>query len=236
MLGDEGGAFLMRKQAFVNIDRRKRGLTEIEFSSKEKKRAFMEAYDTTMKVVKYLMRLAPVYTIYGNVESSNAYTKKYSKEIGLPLPSLTNNLKRMRNVKVINNRLAKFKGIKIGGLEYFIDDIWVKTFKPSNYSDRLKSAKKETAKAKKILNYFRKVDILVCHQPPHGILDKVTFAQAPKSWKGKHAGSKVILDYIKKEHPPYVFCGHIHEGEGYKKFGKSNIYNLGFCKHKIIDI
>src|SRR3989344_5157166 len=159
LTGDLGRADLMRKQAFVNIDRRKRGLTEIEFSSKEKKRAFMEAYDTTMKVVKYLMRLAPVYTIYGNVESSNAYTKKYSKEIGLPLPSLTNNLKRMRNVKVINNRLAKFKGIKIGGLEYFIDDIWVKTFKPSNYSDRLKSAKKETAKAKKILNYFRKVDI-----------------------------------------------------------------------------
>ena len=60
--------------------------------------------------------------------------------------------------------------------------------------------KKDTEKAKKVLKWFskQKIDILLHHQPPHGVLDKVTFKKAPKHWLGKHAGSKVILNFIKK--------------------------------------
>jgi len=80
-----------------------------------------------------------------------------------------------------------------------------------------------------------KVDILVCHQPPYGILDKVTNKAAPKHWLGLHAGSKVIFDYIKKQEPRYVFCGHIHEGEGRARIGKSEVYNLGVGGWKIVE-
>jgi len=232
---DLGSASLMRKMAFENVERTNKGLEEKEFSNLMKKRAFMEAYSSSMKVVKYLARKAPVYTIFGNVESRNHETRKESKEISYELPFLTDNLNAISNVRVINNRIANFEGVRIGGLDYFIDTNWVRNFKPSNYQDRMKSAKKDSDKARKVLKRFNDLDILVCHQPPFGILDKVG-APAPKHWHGKHAGSKIILDYINKKQPDYVFCGHIHEGEGSKKVGKSQVYNLGVAGYKIINL
>lgn len=86
------------------------------------------------------------------------------------------------------------------------------------------------------MNNFGSLDVLVCHQPPYGYLDVTNNPNAPKEWKGKHAGSKVILDYVKKYKPRYVFCGHIHEGEGHEKLGATEIYNLGVAGHKIINL
>ena len=121
-------------------------------------------------------------------------------------------------------------------MEYFVDDIWVRTFKPKkDYDKRLTRAVRDTKRAKCILNWFGGIDILVCHQPPYGVLDKVTAKFAPKSWQGLHAGIKVILDYINKKQPIYVFCGHIHEGEGKARIGKTEVYNLGVGGHKIVE-
>jgi len=195
----------------------------------------MEAYDSSMKIVKYLAKFALVYTIYENVESSNSEIRKISKKIKLKLPFLTNNLNAIKKVKIINNKPINFQGIRIGGLKYFVDTNWVRDFKPPNYKKRMKNVKKETERAKRFLKNFKDLDILACHQPLYGFLDKVTFAQAPKHWKGKHARSKVILGYIKKEQPKYFFCGHIHEGKGKTKIGRTEVYNLGVGGHKIIE-
>lgn len=236
LTGDLGSASIMRKMAFENIERKKQGLPEIEYSPRQEKRAFMEAYKSTVSLVKYLSRIAPVYTIFGNVESSNYETRKKSKEIGLTLPLLYNSLNSLNGVRVINNVPANFNGVRIGGLEYFIDTSWVREFKPSDFKEKMKDAKKQTAKAKRVLQGFEDIDILVCHQPPYGYLDKVTSEFAPKSWRGKHAGSTTILKYIQSRQPKYVFCGHIHEGEGMKRIGKTEVYNLGIASYKIIDL
>ena len=98
LTGDLGSANLMRKMAFRDIERRNKGLPEIEYTSKQEKRAFMEAYDSTINIVKHLSKFAPVFIIYGNVESSNSETKKASKEIGLKLPYLTAKLNSMKNM------------------------------------------------------------------------------------------------------------------------------------------
>lgn len=235
LTGDLGKADLMRKMVFENIERKKKGLEEKEFSPRQKKKAFMEAYNSSMIVVKYLSKFSPVYTIYGNVESSNSETKNYSKKIGLPLPLLTDNLNKIKGVRVINNKLVKLNRIRIGGLEYFVDTNWVVDFKPSDYSKKLKKAMKETKKARSVLKKFGRVDILIHHQPPYGYLDKVG-KMAPKTWQGKHAGSKLILNYIKNNKPKYAFCGHIHEGEGHVKIGKTEVYNLGVGGWKIIEL
>ncbi len=235
LAGDLGSANLARKMAFENIKRENLGLPEVEYTPAQEKRAFMESYNSTIKIIKYLQRFAPVFTIFGNVESSNQETKEKSKEINLSLPYLYNKLNSLQNVRVINNRLANFKNVKIGGLKYFIDTSWIREFKPINYEEKLSEAKKETDKAKKILRWFGNVDILICHQPPYGILDKVKAKFAPKHWQGKHAGSKVILEYIKSKSPKYVFCGHIHESQGMKKIGKTEIHNLCVGKYKIIE-
>jgi len=123
-----------------------------------------------------------------------------------------------------------------GGLKYFLDTNWVQEFKPSDYGLMLVEAKKQASKAKKVLNWFGKLDILVCHQPPYGFLDKVNAKFAPKQWQGKNAGSKTVLRYVKKYKPKYVFCGHIHEGKGMKKIGVTTVYNLGVAGHKIINL
>jgi|TARA_Y100000310_G_C20606520_1_gene775771 Icc-related predicted phosphoesterase len=161
--GDIGKADLMRKMFFEDIERRRKGLLEKEHSSLKKKRAFMEAYNSSMKIMRHLSKRVPTFTIYGNVETSNSDTKKYSKEIGADLPLLTKDLNSLDNVRVINNRIANFKGIRIGGLEYFVDTSWVKDFKPEDYQERMSESRKQTEKAKRILKGFRDLDILICH-------------------------------------------------------------------------
>ena len=232
--GDLGKADLARKLAFENIERQKRGLPEIENTKKQNKDIHKKIYYSSMKVVKYLCKFAPIYLIYGNVEPESSRDKKDYRKLGVPF--LTDSLKKIKNVRVINNKIVKFKGLKIGGLHYFTDTSWVKEFKPSDYKERMNEAKKETIKARRILKKFKKADILICHQPPYRILDKVTAKFAPKHWRGKHAGSRVILNYLKKYKPRYVFCGHIHEGEGFKKIEKTEVYNLGIGGYKTINI
>ncbi len=236
LTGDIGSANLMRKMSFDNVERLAKGLPKIEYSPTQKKRAFMEAYNSSMKLIRHLARFAPVFTIFGNVESSNRDTKAESKKIGLKLPLLYDSLIRIPQVSVINGKGVDISGLKVGGIGYFEDSCWVREFKPSKYQKRLKKAVKDTHKASKILNKFEGLDILVAHQPPLGILDKVSFSGAPKSWLGKHAGSKALLDYIKRRQPRYVFCGHIHEAAGEARIGRTQVYNLGCCEYRLIDI
>ncbi len=234
LTGDLGKADLARKMAFEKIKRAKEGLPEKEYSSSMKKRAYMQAHNSSVKIVKYLARKAPVMTIYGNVEAPRGKVRKQAKELSIELPFLDESLSSIPGVRIINNRVANFNGIRIGGLEYFIDTNWVRDFKPKDFQRRMASAKKDTEKAKRILKWFNQLDILITHQPPYGILDKVG-APAPMHWRGKHAGSKEILDYIKRKQPAYLFCGHIHEGEGKKKIGKTEVHNLGVASYKVIE-
>lgn len=236
LTGDLGSANLARKMFFNNIERKKQGLQPKIYSPNQEKNAFSESYNSTMKLVKYLAKFAPVYTIFGNVEHSNSETREKSKEIGLSLPFLVDGLNSIKGVRIINNRIANFQGVRIGGLNYFVDTNWVKDFKPSEYLEKLRWAKIQTAKAQRVLNNFGNLDVLVCHQPPYKILDKVTAKFAPKHWQGKHAGSQAILKYINKYHPKYVFCGHIHEQEGVKRLDKTEVYNFGSGGYKILDI
>ena len=99
----------------------------------------------------------------------------------------------------------------------------------------MKKAKRQIDKSNRILDWFGKVDILLYHQLPYGVLDKASFQGAPKHWKGKHAGSKVILDCIKKEQPRHIFCGHIHEEQEHKRIGKTDTYNLGVCGYGVVE-
>ncbi|MFP4567651.1 MAG: metallophosphoesterase [Candidatus Woesearchaeota archaeon] len=235
--GDIGKSDLIRKMTFENIKRQKEGQDKIKYTLKDKKNAYMETHTSTIKIIDYLSKHAPVLTIFGNVESTTKDTLELSKQINEDLPYLTRELIKIKNVRIINNKLANINGLKIGGLQYFIDTNWVEEFKPKNYEEKMKIAKHDTKKAKKILNWFDELDILVCHQPPHGILDKVNLENgAPKEWNGKRAGSKTILEYIKTKNPKYVFCGHIHEGAGNTKINETKIYNLGVCNYKKIKL
>lgn len=229
--GDLGKTDLARKFYFNNVERVKKGLPEIEEDRKFIRDEFMEIYNSAMKIVKYYSRIAPTYVIRGNAGGAkDSEIRRDNKKWNLKLPMLWKDLKKIKNFYLISNRFVNVNGLRIGALEYFHDVCWVREFKPKNYSDALASAKDETAKAKRILKWFgkNKIDVLLCHQPPYGVLDKVIAKYAPKHWYGKHAGSKAILDFVKKDkNLKYVFCGHMHETRGKKKIGKVEIFNAG---------
>ncbi|HVB34474.1 MAG TPA: metallophosphoesterase [Patescibacteria group bacterium] len=62
---------------------------------------------------------------------------------------------------------------------------------------------------------------LVVHFPPWGTaLDEV----AP----GRHAGSRVLREWVERHQPPYLFCGHIHECAGRTdQVGATKCFNVG---------
>lgn len=63
--------------------------------------------------------------------------------------------------------------------------------------------------------------ILISHNPPVG--------KNIDSFDGgeHHAGSQQFTDYINKNQPLAVVCGHIHEGTGIEKFGETVVINPG---------
>jgi Icc-related predicted phosphoesterase len=62
--------------------------------------------------------------------------------------------------------------------------------------------------------------ILVSHQPPVDTLnDEVS--------DGIHVGSKAVRSFIEKYQPLVCFTGHIHEGVGIDKIGKTRLANPG---------
>lgn len=230
LTGDLGKADLMRKMAFNNARRESKGLKEKHYSASDEKEAYMEAYLSTIRIAKYLRNYTKIYTIFGNVERTNQRTRRLSKRIGVKLPFLEDNLKKI-GVNVINNRQVKLKGITIGGLQYFLDHHSVIYL--SYHEDISQRSLKERKRASDTLKKFGHVDILLCHQPPFGILDYADNKRVPEEFRG-HVGSKIILDHVLKEKPKYVICGHIHEAKGYQKLGSSNIYNLGRAGHQMI--
>ena len=67
--------------------------------------------------------------------------------------------------------------------------------------------------------------ILICHNPPKAqIVDAVN----PQL----HAGSQLFTDYILKNQPLAVICGHIHEGVGIEKIGNTTVINPGSLGEK----
>lgn len=122
------------------------------------------------------------------------------------------------------NVINRFTGkVKVKGQKFVLFDISFEkeTMKESNKKQRFFVSKMRNNKnrRRKLNDILDKDSILVCHNPPYGFVDKIN--------SGKHVGSKILLEAIRKNQPKLVLCGHIHEAKGKAKIGKTNIYNLG---------
>lgn len=67
-----------------------------------------------------------------------------------------------------------------------------------------------------------KLDILITHGPPLSILDELW-------WNHKSVGSWDLLNAVTEKKPKYHVFGHIHEGHGTKKIGKTTYVNAAIC-------
>ncbi len=235
LTGDLGKADLMRKMCFENVNRKKGGIEERVWTPLQKKNAFIQAYDSTIKILERLRKTAPIYLVYGNVESGDKKTKELSKEIKIKLPFLGKKLKSMKGILNIGGKKKSNAKFSIAGYSYFVETDWVERFE-KNDDESLLSSVKGDLKAKKWFGKLKKVDIILTHNPPYGVLDKVNFPSAPKDWQNKKAGSKYLLNYIKRKQPRYAICGHIHEGAGERMVGKTKVINLGCGNWKVLDL
>jgi Icc-related predicted phosphoesterase len=236
LTGDLGRADILRKIAFKYIGDSHRRFMQGSPESEAFRQAFLDSYTTAVKLVRHIAEYSQVFTVTGNADLTNYDIRKFSAQFGVELPLLYNTLKEMGNVRIIDNCLARYNGLRIGGVKYFTDISWAEEFELAGIPKIRERALRETGKVENILARLGQVDILVTHVPPYGILDTVNSNIARPEWSGRHAGSKAILQYIRRYQPRYVFCGHIHEAEGVAKIGQTSIYNLGKAGHWICQI
>lgn len=111
---------------------------------------------------------------------------------------------------VLHGEAAEVAGLKLFGIGYAIP---ITPFK-----DWSCDLTEEQGAA--MLANCGEVDILITHSPPKGVVDVTS--------QGVSLGSVAVLDTIKREKPPLVVCGHIHDCWGQcAQVGDSRVVNLG---------
>lgn len=152
---------------------------------------------------------------------------------GLPVLTLRGNMfmkeskpKADKYLRKNKNLINKFTGkYKINGQNFVFFDISYELFtlrdehKGEFFRNRMLKNKRREIKLDKLLKENPN-SILITHNPPYGVVDK--------SYTGKHVGSKIILNAVKKHQPKLLLCGHIHEAKGRGKIGRTPVYNLGW--------
>jgi Icc-related predicted phosphoesterase len=87
-----------------------------------------------------------------------------------------------------------------------MEEEWAKNAYPKDIS-KIERAKKEESEVKKFLEDNPKAEIVLSHLPPFGVLDSNPSPPKflPESYP-KNCGSKLLLEYIKKNQPELVFA------------------------------
>ncbi|MFA4646887.1 metallophosphoesterase [Pyrococcus kukulkanii] len=67
---------------------------------------------------------------------------------------------------------------------------------------------------------YKEGDIILTHAPPYG-------TKLDKTFSGVHTGSRGLRKFIEENQPPLCICGHIHEGRGVERIGRTIAVNPG---------
>ena len=204
--------------------------------------------------IEVIVCIGEVFSVFREKDLSGYSNKKIGEKLikklnsyHIPTILLKGNMYMDRKgSKYFNGLIKKNKNIyhkntgviKLKSKEFVVFDmIYEKHFLPNKFVEKYMKTNKSRGKK---LNEFlqkNKDSIIVSHVPPHGYVDKINWPGIPKNIKGKHVGSKILLNAIKKYKPKLVLCGHIHEAKGKAKIGKTIVYNLGCCgDYKILKV
>ncbi len=77
----------------------------------------------------------------------------------------------------------------------------------------------EDSYAYKIEELLDQESVLLCHNPPHGYVDKTFF--------GSHVGSKALREIVDRKRPRLMISGHIHEARGTDENASTRFVNPG---------
>jgi Icc-related predicted phosphoesterase len=141
----------------------------------------------------------------------------------LPIPVLAirgnTDLSRVENLLDIypNTASLHFKQIARAGVHF----TGIGGTIPVPFSSRI--CLKEKRALNKLESLMNNTTILVFHTPPRWARDEVMGRFS--------AGSKNLYEFVKKNQPNVVICGHIHEQTGITSIGKTLIVNCSISKH-----
>ncbi len=173
----------------------------VHFSKEFLKKADKSFKDIVKKLCSYEL---PILILKGNM-----YTSRRGSKVARAIFSKYKNLIYKKTGKV------RIKGVNF----ILFDMIYEKHSHSYHTKAKLGGHKKREPKLNKMLKGNRD-QVLLSHTPPFGYVDK--------THSGKHIGSKILLNAIKKHQPKLVLCGHIHEARGQAKIGKTHVMNLGY--------
>jgi Icc-related predicted phosphoesterase len=237
-LGDYANADKIRKLIFKNWTNKK---WYEAIGIRKARQLEKESFDSGLKVIKELNALGKsVYIIWGNTDFYKEYA---TSEPPIIMPGFYNeNIKTLKNINLFNRKKISINNIDLIGhggyvdVTEFIRHPLDKNLK--NQKKRLKRYKRDEGKLKRLFKKYKHINnfILGIHYAPLNIFDKVIYPGSPMN--GKHVGWQPYNDVIAKYKPKLVLCGHMHEYQGKKKFGKSLVVNPGAAfqgKAAIID-
>ncbi len=216
--------FHYRDLWFKHCYQKETELWEVIGKEKYKKLILKDLKDGESAIKKLNALPIPVFTVVGNID----YTRK---------SDVTDTKVNKKHYWAWNEQdffspiIKKYPNIKRFDYSYlkFQDYIFIEAYGGSG-PGKVKS--KAYKKSKKILDsFFNKFKnekiIFVSHNVPYNTkLDKIG-QKAHKKVKGKHYGSKLVKRVIEKYHPLIHIGGHIHEGRGLDKVGKTLCVNPG---------
>ena len=171
----------------------------------------------------------PVFTVLGNMDYPMADdVADVDKKIEMSMPNwertltVTKIIKRYHNIRRFDYKYFKFDRYIFIGM------------RGHSFPGRPKSRafKKHSKILEKIFKKFRKENkqrkvIFISHIVPYNTkLDKIG-KHAHKEVRGQHYGSILMKDIVKKFQPTMAFGGHIHEGIGRVRIGRTLVINPG---------
>jgi len=216
-----------------------------EFIGKKKNNQLEKKnYESGVKILNELRKLdKPIIGITGNWDPNSYPHIGHSRVKEKYLGAFKKYIRKLEDFKMIDFKSSKFQGLNFVG--------YPKSTHPGMVDKSIeKKLKKDGKKGEKIIsrikkhnkdyyNKFKKIldrdSIFVSHNCPYYILDKI----AQGEMKGKHYGSWLTKELIKKFNPFLVICGHMHENWGRKKVGRTLVVNPGAAvdgKAVLIDV
>jgi Icc-related predicted phosphoesterase len=210
-----------------------------EIGKKKTKRLELKNLDAGLKVLKTLNSFnTPIIAVTGNYEPAGQLDigQKKSKWI-------------WNNRDLFNPATKKFKSLKtIDFRKTNVNSLTLIGYPRSTYPGKIEKIKIDWDKFKKLLaekiktdyiKFYSELDrlfrgaekpvVFISHNAPYGILDKIS-KKAHKAARGKHYGSYLAKEIIKKHQPLLCICGHMHENQGIKKLGKTTVVSTGAAK------
>jgi Icc-related predicted phosphoesterase len=166
-----------------------------------------------------------VFLIFGNSDDE-WYKYPFDKDVDSSRKRTQRIIKRMKNIKVITYKSAKYKNINFIGFGGYMDIDAYFSEEPFKNKSRINRRKKSRQKFFNTLQHAKGKKIFIFHYPPSGIFD-IIHDRKDNPMNNKSAGIRFFAEAIKRYKPAFALCGHMHEYQGVKKLYNVPVINPG---------